>query len=226
MVMPCVLFLHFHILDFVLAWIHTNIFYNDEILSFLNNSHQDRDNLSIDFIFCPHTHMHTLDHTDARSRAHTRTHTDRRMYTYPVLCTLPTKKKLYVWVTELRSQLKLYFVILVVKYDFPEALMLLWFWESFCMILENLIIALQVCTTADLMVIFNATNFINTDESDDWWLSVEWYVPAIAFLQSNVSVILFFTDQRDIVQKKTFTKWVNKHLVKVIILSVLNIRAF
>lgn len=28
-------------------------------------------------------------------------------------------------------------------------------------------------------------------------------------------VICFFADERDRVQKKTFTKWVNKHLIKV-----------
>ena len=28
-------------------------------------------------------------------------------------------------------------------------------------------------------------------------------------------MIPFFADERDAVQKKTFTKWVNKHLIKV-----------
>lgn len=28
-------------------------------------------------------------------------------------------------------------------------------------------------------------------------------------------VFLFFTDERDRVQKKTFTKWINQHLMKV-----------
>lgn len=31
----------------------------------------------------------------------------------------------------------------------------------------------------------------------------------------NLIVVLYFADERDRVQKKTFTKWVNKHLIKV-----------
>lgn len=40
-------------------------------------------------------------------------------------------------------------------------------------------------------------------------------IPAVVLFPLTVMFVLFFSDERDAIQKKTFTKWVNKHLKKV-----------
>jgi hypothetical protein len=43
----------------------------------------------------------------------------------------------------------------------------------------------------------------------------------VACTTLSLFLLYFFADERDRVQKKTFTKWVNKHLMKVELLRML-----
>lgn len=57
-----------------------------------------------------------------------------------------------------------------------------------------------------------------------------WSVICIISSHRNITVynifFLCFTDERDRVQKKTFTKWVNKHLIKVIQVTLIDSQKF